>query len=249
MLGLLEQERAAVAEQVSPTDHEPSPFGEGVESEGGYEIVLGRPQIASWMFFAMIAMGVVSAASFYAGKGSVSKPAAVSQVSPPPVQPPPATVVTPPPEATILRLPDGPVSRPGITDAPLFAQPEAGELYMQMGAVTKGMAVILAEGLRNHGFRSFVAPGPSVSIFRVLIGPLPDQESYRRAKAEADAIDLGTFARRFEVLARVSTSPPAALSENPSTDASAKPQPEAQAVATPESLPTVQAPVAPAGRE
>ena len=37
----------------------------------------------------------------------------------------------------------------------------------------RGMAMILAEGLRGHGFDSFVAPGPNEKIFRVLIGPLP----------------------------------------------------------------------------
>jgi hypothetical protein len=32
----------------------------------------------------------------------------------------------------------------------------------------------------------------------VLIGPLPDPDSFRRAKAAVDAIDLGTFARRYQ---------------------------------------------------
>ena len=57
-----------------------------------------------------------------------------------------------------------------------------------MGAVEKGMATILTEGLRSHGFDAFVAPGPSDKIFRVLIGPLPDPEAFRKAKAAVDAI-------------------------------------------------------------
>jgi cell division septation protein DedD len=60
------------------------------------------------------------------------------------------------------------------------------------------MATILAEGLRSHGFDAFVAPGPSEKIFRVLIGPLPDPESFRQAKAAVDAIELSTFARKYE---------------------------------------------------
>ena len=83
-------------------------------------------------------------------------------------------------------------------EPPLFANPQAGALYLQMGAVDKGIAVVLAEGLRRHGFNSLVAPGPSEKIFRVLIGPFATQEDFKRAKAEVDAIDLGTFARRFQ---------------------------------------------------
>jgi hypothetical protein len=66
-----------------------------------------------------------------------------------------------------------------------------------MGAVEKGVAVIFAEGLRKHGLVSFVAPGPSEKIFRVLIGPLPDPASYVKAKDVVDKIGLSTFARRF----------------------------------------------------
>ena len=66
-----------------------------------------------------------------------------------------------------------------------------------MGAVEKGVAVIFAEGLRKHGLTSFVAPGPSEKIFRVLIGPLADPQAYVKAKDVVDQIGLSTFARRF----------------------------------------------------
>jgi len=83
-------------------------------------------------------------------------------------------------------------------EPPIFAQPQPGALYLQMGAVDKGVGIVLAEGLRKHGFTAFVAPGPSEKIFRVLIGPLANLEAYKRAKAEVDAIDLNTFARRYQ---------------------------------------------------
>jgi hypothetical protein len=87
---------------------------------------------------------------------------------------------------------------PRYDEPPIFAQPQPGALYLQMGAVDKGVGIVLAEGLRKHGFTAFVAPGPSEKIFRVLIGPLPNLEAYTRAKAEVDAIDLNTFARRYQ---------------------------------------------------
>jgi hypothetical protein len=87
---------------------------------------------------------------------------------------------------------------PRYDEPPIFAQPQPGALYLQMGAVDKGVGIVLAEGLRKHGFTAFVAPGPSEKIFRVLIGPLANLDAYKRAKAEVDAIDLNTFARRYQ---------------------------------------------------
>ena len=54
-----------------------------------------------------------------------------------------------------------------------LAEPEVGKVYLQIGAVNRGMAMILAEELRSQGFDSFVAPGPNGKICRVRIGPLP----------------------------------------------------------------------------
>jgi cell division septation protein DedD len=82
-------------------------------------------------------------------------------------------------------------------ELPLFAEPKAGQVYIQMGAVEKGVSVIFAEGLRKRGLPSFVAPGPSEKIFRVLIGPLPDPAAYMKAKDAVDQIGLATFARKF----------------------------------------------------
>lgn len=106
---------------------------------------------------------------------------------------PTASLLVPPKSdmATVMKL-------AGRTGPPLFAEPEPGKVYIQIGAVEKGMATILAEGLRSHGFDAFVGSGPSDRIFRVLIGPLPDPESFRQAKAAVDAIDLTAFARRYE---------------------------------------------------
>ena len=73
-----------------------------------------------------------------------------------------------------------------------------GKVYIQIGAVERGMAMLLAEGLRSHGFDSFVAPGPNAKLFRVLIGPLPDSAAYRQSMLTVNAMDLASFARRYE---------------------------------------------------
>jgi hypothetical protein len=83
------------------------------------------------------------------------------------------------------------------TEAPLFADPKPGAVYLQLGAVEKGVAIIMAEGLRKRAFNAFVAPGPNDHIFRVLVGPL-DSEAYKTAKQAVDDIGLSTFARKYQ---------------------------------------------------
>jgi cell division protein FtsN len=90
------------------------------------------------------------------------------------------------------------VLREVSTDAPVFAEPVGGAMYLQMGAVDRGAAAIFAEGLRKRGFHSFVATGPNATLFRVLIGPLRDTAEYARTKDALDRIGVNTFGRTYE---------------------------------------------------
>jgi hypothetical protein len=208
MLSILEQAPLAQAQiaEPEPAQQEEKAPETAQQETTEYEIVLGRAQIASWLFVAVIAIAVCSSLAFLAGKSTNAKKVAVAAAD---VKPPsPAPQATP--EAAPAPLPTASIVVPLKSDTqtalqaaaqsaqPLFAEPITGKVYIQMGAVEKGMATILAEGLRSHGFDAFVAPGPSDKIFRVLIGPLPDPESFRQAKAAVDAIELSTFARKYE---------------------------------------------------
>ena len=201
MLGLLKYEPLGLAD--------PEPVEEQTQEAppAEYEIVLGRRQIASLLFVAIVLAVVFSAVSYLAGRTTAARslqpapaqpPVAAAAPAPTPAPAEPAPVI----DATTTVLPPEPVVATAKSDArldaPIFADPVAGSVYLQMGAVDKGMAVIFAEGLRKHGFDAFVAPGPSEKIFRVLIGPLPDPEAFRHAKEMVDAIDLGTFARKYQ---------------------------------------------------
>jgi cell division septation protein DedD len=177
-------------------DHDSLSDSETKEKLTEYEIVLGRRQIASLLFMAVVLAVVFSAVSYLAGRRAVPKPVKV------PVATTPAPAATPVIEATTSVLPAEPglpiAKRDNKPEPPMFAEPVPGAVYLQMGAVDKGMAMVFAAGLRRYGFDGFVAPGPNDKIFRVLIGPLPDPDSFRRAKAAVDALDLGTFARRYQ---------------------------------------------------
>jgi cell division septation protein DedD len=168
------------------------------ETPAEFEIVLGKRQVAGVLFVATVVVVVFSAVSYLAGKALA--PVSKKETEAAAIEP----VPTPVPAVTVSETPLAPVINPTkpaevkSSAAPLFAEPKAGAVYLQMGAVEKGMAAIFAEGLRTHGLDAFVAPGPNERIFRVLIGPLPDPKSYERAKFILDQIGLTTFARKYD---------------------------------------------------
>jgi cell division septation protein DedD len=166
-------------------------------SEEDFEIVVGRRQVAGLTFLALVVLAVCSGGSYLAGKAisarndrdqpeiRIEQPAASAPA------PLPTTVM----EASIVPLP-APVQV--AAEGPLFADPVPQAIYIQVGAVEKGVALILAEGLRKHALDSFVAPGATTKTFRVLIGPFPDAETYQKARNRVAEIGLDNFARRYQ---------------------------------------------------
>ena len=111
-----------------------------VETPGSeYELVLGRAQIASWLFIGVIAIAVCGSLAYLAGETVAAKRTVrAAAVGPAPV---PAAL----PQASLLPKAE-PSARPM---RPLVGEPELGKVYLQVGAVERGMAVILAEGMRS----------------------------------------------------------------------------------------------------
>jgi SPOR domain len=172
-----------------------------VDSEEEFELVVGRRQVAGIMFVALVVVAVCSGGSYLAGKAisvretpndpeiKIEQPPATSPVSVP------IPAAAPMLEATIVPAP---AAVKPAADAPLFANPNPQAIYIQVGAVEKGVAVILAEGLRKHALDSFVAPGPGTKSFRVLIGPFADADAYQKARNIVSEIGLDSFARRYQ---------------------------------------------------
>jgi len=185
-----------------------SKFSEARLSESApaeeFELVVGRRQIAAITFLALVLVAVCSGASYLAGKVISAReepvqPAIVLE------QPPAPSPAAPLLEATIVPAPAPTRSEPSaspklVGELPLFASPVPKAIYIQVGAVEKGVAIVIAEGLRKHALDSFVAPGPSEKTFRVLIGPFPDAEAYQKAKNIVDQIGLASFARQYQPL-------------------------------------------------
>ena len=160
--------------------------------------MVGRRQATAITFLALVLMALCSAGSYLAGKAMSAR---AERVEPEPreikIEQPAASVEPAPPlpapmlEASIVA-PLKPI------DAPIFGNPTPQAIYIQVGAVEKGVAVVLAEGLRKHALDSFVAPGPGTKSFRVLIGPFPNAEAYQSARNIVAEIGLDSFARRYQ---------------------------------------------------
>jgi cell division septation protein DedD len=198
-------DRASHEDQASNDDRAmtPSADSESTLEEGEeFEIVMGRRQIASVLFVATVVLAVFSSVAYLAGKSMAPK---IITETPTSIAPAIATTPVEPQipmiNATIVPLLPPVTTKPATgagPEAPIFAEPVTGAVYIQMAAVEKGIAAIFAEGLRRHGLQSFVAPGPNETLNRVLIGPLPTPAAFTRAKEELDKIGLITFARRYE---------------------------------------------------
>jgi cell division septation protein DedD len=202
MTSMLNLETGAVPQVESREPGEQDP-PQAFSATTEYEIVLGRAQIASWLFVGVIAVAICSSLAYLGGEkiavkktAAISRPAATLAPVPQPVSAsaelPQASILAPP-QAAVASLAKN--QKPA---APLFAEPEMGKVYIQIAAVERGMATLLVEGLRSHGLDSFVAPGPNDKLFRVLIGPLPDPETFRQAMVTVNAMDLASFARKYQ---------------------------------------------------
>ena len=169
-----------------------------------FELVMGRRQIAALTFLALVMVAVCSGASYLVGKAlagramtTLEEPAQplINLEQPPAPLPAEMLEATAPIASALIGPPAAPVHAP---EAPLFASTVPKAIYIQVGAVEKGVATVIAEGLRKHALNSFVAPGPNEKVFRVLIGPFPDAEGYQKARNIVDQIGLASFARQYQ---------------------------------------------------
>ena len=177
-----------------PVEETPAP--EEATEAADFEIVLGTRQLAGVLFLAIVFLVVFSAVSYIAGEAMSPRRAAAAE-RPGPIA---AAVAAPAVEAPPKPVPvqQSPVEAPPLQQGSVFADPKIGELYLQIGAVDKGTATIMVEGLRTHGFDAFAASGPSEKVFRVLIGPFADQDAFHRTKNAVDDLGVTAFARRYE---------------------------------------------------
>ena len=175
---LSESESFAAQAEASVESVEPSEF----------VFVLGRRQIASVSLVVLTALAAFTGVAYMVGKSS-APPAekSVAVAAPVPV-PQPAPAAQPVADKSAAPLPE----------APLFGIPEKDHLYLQLGSVERGFAVLMVHGARKVGFPAFVAGGTNPNVFRVLVGPFQNQAEYQAAKGIFVSMGLDTFSRKYE---------------------------------------------------
>ncbi len=189
---------------------------------GEPELVLGNKQLLSGFFIVIILFGVFFIMGYILGRNSAPAgtrtasaettppsrseprpPAGAGNSSPAAAQtaaeaPPPAPAESAPPQPTTqpAREPDAPAATPAATSGPIpVTEPEPGQTYLQVMAVKKPEAEVVARTLKDKGFPASLAPGPTDYV-RVLVGPYKDTASLGAAKAELENAGFRPIVRK-----------------------------------------------------
>jgi hypothetical protein len=90
--------------------------------------------------------------------------------------------------APVAAVKQPPAAASDRKTAQLHAQPLPGQTYLQVVAVKKPDAEMIAGILRKKGFlHAIVVPGPNETLFRVLVGPLRDAAALSKTKVDLEA--------------------------------------------------------------
>ncbi len=123
-------------------------------------------------------------------------PQAQSLPLPPVVQPVIAEAVKTEVKPELLTsLTKGSVTKSPAT-IPLI-NPEAGGLYLQLGAMNVEATHRFVQDLRSKNLEPHVAAGPTPGIMRVLIGPFDNRAALEERKAQLQTQGLNSFIRRY----------------------------------------------------
>jgi hypothetical protein len=191
----------------------------------------GPRQIAFILFLTVTLGGLASTVAYLAGRGGrpVAKqvePKIIEKIVPiqVPLPVPDGKPSTEPAEASQPTPNGGFYSQvPSGGEIPVV-QPEMGRWYLQVGAVEKGIAEVIARGLVLKGIPAILVPGHTAITNRVLTGPFPDNAAQNEAQRKLEALGFRPFPRRFtEPVAAASVAPPAPASTVTTPPSGARP--------------------------
>jgi len=93
-----------------------------------------------------------------------------------------------------------PVVEP-VTVAPASAwdtvEPKSGELYLQLATMGPNSTNEYLKTLDAKRIHPRIAPGPSESLHRLVIGPYPDKAALEKEQQELEAAGIQFMARRY----------------------------------------------------
>lgn len=180
------------------------------KEDGQFEVVLGNRQLLSILFIVVVLLGVFFTIGYILGR-SVSQPPEIAARQTEPLSEKPAASTSAPSPAGPLATPPetaaGPPapapSRPAEqTQAPpqtstTETEPAPGQTFLQVVAVKRSEAEIVADVLKKKGFRTLIARHPTADLFRVLVGPLAGPDEIAKTRAELEAAGFQPMIRKY----------------------------------------------------
>jgi len=181
-----------------------------------FELVLGNKQLLSVFFIVVMLLAVFFTMGYMLGRNSApvdTTRRATDQQQPIERQNAPSAVPAAPikrEEAATVETEKPRETRPAAasktepaTPKPIelppvtVTQPSAGQVYLQVLAVAKPEADVLAEVLVKKGFHALVAPGPNDKVYRVLVGPAKDVSDAAKLKGYLQAAGFKPFIKKY----------------------------------------------------
>ncbi len=179
--------------------------------EGEFEVLLGNKQLLSIFFIVVILLAVFFTMGYVLGRGTSANVARTAASPPAAREAAPASGFADLPAPAVPAVaetsaktgtqpqPQAPVEPPPPPPPAAKAQagPAAGEVYLQVQAVKKAEAEIVASVLKQKGFKVVLAPGPTADVFRVLVGPFSTQDALAKTRAALEAAKFKSFVRKY----------------------------------------------------
>lgn len=171
------------------------------KENGEFEILLGNKQLLSIFFIVVILLGVFFTMGYILGRNSAADSAAAMTAAPRP-----AGESRPPKEPSAFAgsgVAQPKASEPPAPPSPAEPEPAAdlepapGQTFLQVVAVQRTEADVVAGVLKQKGFRSLIAAHPTQPIFRVLVGPLPDADAVTRTRTELEDAGFKPIVRKY----------------------------------------------------
>ena len=182
------------------------------------ELVLGTKQLLGLLFLSFVLLGVFFAMGYVLGRNSA--PSEARRVTEPlpatsaPVQSerPSAAVGEVPTSTQAAPTPEPPASSeaqpttPAVAASPAAAtpapaatsrEPKSGELYVQLTAVARPDADMLADVLSKRGFRTVVTPASKEGLFRVMVGPAATEAELGKLRTDLEQIGFKGIPRKI----------------------------------------------------
>jgi len=187
--------------------------------EGEFELVLGNRQLLSVFFIVVVLLGVFFVMGYILGKNSspatpevasarktidtspaptpiiIDKSAGKSSAAGEPVVEKPLPVEKPVEKAPEPKKAE-PKPAPTSSASTKSGEPPKGSLFLQVAAVGRAEADVVAKVLKGKGFDIWIAPTDKDNIFRVLVGPIQKSEQ-GKTRGELDALGFKPFPRSY----------------------------------------------------